>query len=476
MATVELKTRSGQAAALDDTTIDSLRSRLRGPLLRRDDGGYEDRRRLWNGMIDRRPGLIACCTGASDVIACVQFARDHGLRLAVRGGGHNVAGLAVCDEGLVIDLSAMRGVRVDPARRIVTVQGGATLGDVDHETQAFGLAVPFGVVSATGVAGLTLHGGFGWLSRRHGLTIDNLLAADVVTADGKLRRVSADSEADLFWALRGGGGNFGVVTAFEFQAHPVGPDVWQLLSIYPAGSAERVLQSFSERMAGAPDELTAIAILWSAPELPEIPKEAWGAPVLVVIGCYCGPLEQGEEVLEPFRSLANPIVDLSSIVRFIDLQKSLDHEYPDGRLYYWKSLYIDRFDAEAIRILTRYAAERPSPLTSLDIWALGGVPSRMDASATAFGRRNAPFLLGIESNWDNPDDSKANVDWSRRLYAEMQRFSNGGSYLNFPGFAEEGENMVRASYAGNYERLRALKATYDPENLFSGNLNIIPKG
>lgn len=475
MATMELKTRSGHAARLDERTIDSLRSRLRGPLLRQGDTGYDDRRRIWNGMIDRRPGLIACCTGVADVIACVQFARDHSLRLAVRGGGHNVAGLAVCDEGLVIDLSAMRGVRVDPGRRIATVQGGATLGDVDHETQAFGLAVPFGVVSATGVAGLTLHGGFGWLSRRHGLTIDNLLAVDVVTADGRLRRASADSEPDLFWALRGGGGNFGVATAFDFQLHPIGPDVWQLLTIYPAEGADRVLRFFSEHMANAPDELSAIAILWSAPELPEVPQESWGEPVVVVIGCYTGPLEQGEDVLEPFRSLANPIADLSNIVPFLDVQKSLDPDYPNGRLYYWKSLYLDRFDAEAIRVVTRYAAERPSPLTSVDIWALGGAPGRVDAGATAFGRRNAPFLLGIESNWDDPDDSKANVDWSRRLYADMQRFSKGGSYLNFPGFAEEGENMIRASYAGNYERLGALKAAYDPENIFSGNLNIVPK-
>jgi hypothetical protein len=463
---------------LDAAAVAALRSQLRGPLLEQDEPGYEEARRVWNGMIDRRPGLIARCRGSADVIACVNVARDHGVRLAVRGGGHNVAGLAVSDGGLVIDLSEMRSVRVDPVRRTATVEGGAKLGDLDHETQAFGLAAPVGVVSATGVAGLTLHGGLGWLSRRHGLAVDNLLAVDIVTADGRLRRASADENADLFWAVRGGGGNFGVVTSFEFRLHPVGPEVWMLLTIYPAHPAQRAeeaLRFFRDQMAAAPDEMGAIAVLWSAPHLPEVPQAAWGTPVIIFLGCYTGPLEQGEQVLEPFRQFATPIADLSGMTPFVAVQKALDADYPDGLRYYWKSLYLDRLDDDVIRALGRHAASRPSPLSSLDVWALGGAMSRIDPHATAFGRRDAPFMLGIEANWARGEESPANVAWARGIYQDMRQYTGGGSYLNFPGFAEEGENLVRSAYGANYDRLRSVKSKYDRENLFSGNLNISPE-
>jgi FAD/FMN-containing dehydrogenase len=474
MAVLQMKTRTGHDRALDEQALGALASRHRGPLLRPVDPGYEQARTVWNGMIDRKPGLIARCSGAADVMACVTFAREHGLRVAVRGGGHNVAGHAVCDDGLVIDLTGMRAVTVDPARRTARVQGGAELGDLDHETQPFGLAAPVGVVSATGVAGLTLHGGFGWLSRRHGLSVDNLLAVDLVTADGQLRRASAEEHPDLYWAVRGGGGNFGVVTALEFQLHPVGPEVWLLFAMYPAERAREALRLLRTEFPRSPEELGLIGVFWSAPHLPEVPESAWGSEVFIFLGCYSGPLDRGEEVLRPYRTLGAPLADLSGVTRFLDVQRALDADYPDGMLYYWKSLYLDRLDDDAISALVAHAAARPSPISTLDVWGLGGAISRVDPRATAFARRDAPFLLGIEANWQRPEDSAANVAWGRRLFQDMQRFSRGGAYLNFPGFAEEGESLVRGAYGPNYERLQRVKAAYDPDNLFCGNLNIPP--
>jgi FAD/FMN-containing dehydrogenase len=474
MAMLQIKTRAGDDTVLDEEAIAELKSRLRGRLLEQHSRGYAEARAVWNGMIDRRPSLIARCTGAADVMACVDFARDHDARLAVRGGGHNVAGLAVCDGGLVVDLSEMCGIRVDPSRRTAWVSGGAKLGDLDHETQAFGLAAPVGVVSATGVAGLTLHGGFGWLSRRFGLSIDNLLGVDIVTADGVLRHASADENADLFWAVRGGGGNLGVVTSFELRLHPVGPRVWMLMALYPLDQAHEAMRVFRERMSDAPDELSAIAVFWSAPRLPQVPRKAWDAPVLIFLGCYSGPVENGERVLEPFRQTLAPLADLSAVIPFVEMQKALDADYPDGRLYYWKSLYLDTLDDEVLRAIAKHAAARPSPLSSLDVWGLGGEVNRIDPLSTAFGRRDAPFLLGIEANWERPEESDANMAWARGIYREMQRFSHGGSYLNFAGFAEEGDALVRGSYGGNYDRLQRVKSTYDPDNLFSGNLNVPP--
>jgi FAD/FMN-containing dehydrogenase len=368
----------------------------------------------------------------------------------------------------------MRSVAVDPAQRTAWVQGGAKLGDLDHETQAFGLAAPVGVVSATGVGGLTLHGGFGWLSRRHGLASDNLLSVEIVTADGQLHRASAETEPDLFWAVRGGGGNFGVVTAFEFRLHPVGPEVWLLLAMYPVERAREALQLLRSHMATAPDELGLIGVFWSAPHLPEVPRDVWGRDVFIFLGCYSGPVERGEHVLRPFRELGAPIADLSGVTRFLDVQRALDADYPDGMLYYWKSLYLDHLDDGVIAALIDHAAARPSPITSLDIWGLGGAVGRVDPQATPIARRESPFLLGIEANWTRPEESEANIEWGRKVFQDMQRHTRGGAYLNFPGFAEEGERLVRGAYGTNYDRLRRVKARYDPENLFCGNFNIAP--
>lgn len=462
------------AAMADPSAVEQLRASVRGAVLRPGDTGYEEARRVWNGMIDRRPALIVRCSGTADVIAAVAFARDQGRPVAVRGGGHNVSGNAVIDGGVVIDLSPMNGVRVDPERKVARVGGGATLGDLDHETQAFGLAVPVGVVSRTGIGGLSLHGGMGFLLRKHGLSSDNLLAADVVTADGRLLVVDEQNHPELLWALRGGGGNFGVVTSLEFRLHPVGPEAWMAMVLYPVAEAQRVLEFFRDFVPRAPDELMLIAIFWSAPHEEPIPEEHRGAPVIVLAGCHCGPFEQGEQAIQPLRELATPVADLSGPLPFQAAQQLFDPEYPDGRRYYWKSSYLGGLEDEALQVLIEHAARRPSPLSSIDLWALGGAFGRVAPEATAFGRRDAPFLLGIEANWEDAADDEANVGWARGLYREMQRFSGGGVYLNFPGFAEEGEALLRSSFGGNYERLQAIKAKYDPENVFRHHLNIPP--
>jgi FAD/FMN-containing dehydrogenase len=459
-------------AVLTQATLDELRGNLRGEIVRPGDESYEEARKVWNGMIDRRPALIVRCSGAADVVAAVRFAREHSLPVAVRGGGHNVSGSAVCDGGMVIDLSRMNGVRADPVRRVARVAAGARLGDIDHETQVSGLAMPVGVVSATGIAGLALHGGMGFLTRKYGLTSDNLVAADLVTPDGRLLVVDEHQHPDLFWALRGGGGNFGVVTSFEFRLHPVGPDVAFGMVFYPADKAPLVLRFFREYMAQAPDELMAIAIFWNAPADESMPEAYRAAPVIVIAACYAGPVQEGERAIQPLREIDAPVADLSGPMPYLAAQKLFDPDYPNGRRYYWKSLYLSNLGDEAIRALAEHAARRPSPISSLDVWALGGAFGRVSPEATAFGRRDAAYLLGIEANWDDPAGDQANVAWAREVFRDMQRFSSGGSYLNFPGFAEEGEDLLKKAYGANYARLQSVKAQYDPENVLRHNLNI----
>jgi FAD/FMN-containing dehydrogenase len=474
MGPVDIATRDEKTVVLNAKELEEFAAHIRGEIISTEDVLYEEARLVWNGMIDRKPGLIVKCSGTADVIASVELARERGLNLSVRAGGHNVGGLAVNDGGLVIDLSRMRSVKVDPEKRRAWVQGGARLGDVDHETQVFGLSTPLGVVTATGVAGLTLHGGLGWLTRKHGLALDNVVAYEVVTADGRLVRANAEENPDLYWALRGGGGNFGVVTAFEYKLHPVGPQVWQLMTLYPAKEAMNVLRFFREEIPNTTEELMIIGIFWNAPDEEMIPKRYRGAPVFILLGCYTGPLEQGEKVLKPFREAAPVAVDLSSTLPFEKVQSSLDGEYPDGRRYYWKSIFLDTLDDDAIEAMIAHAQTRPSPITSLDIWSLGGAMGRVGATETAFARRDAPYLFAIESNWQNRTEDETNIQWTREVYKDMQRFSKGGVYLNFPGFGEEGEAMLRDSYERNFERLKRVKAVYDPDNLFQGNLNISP--
>lgn len=455
-----------------DDAVDALRGSIRGRLLRDGDPGFEEARHVWNGMIDRRPQLIVQCTGTADVVATVRFAREQGIPLSVRGGGHNVSGSAVSDGGLMIDLSPMRMVHVDPERRLVEVSGGALLGDVDHETTQFGLAVPMGVMSRTGVAGLALHGGMGLMLRKYGLTSDNLVAAEVVTADGQVLMVDASHHPDLFWAIRGGGGNFGIVTRFTFRVHPVEPAVWVTMTFYPMEKARKVVGFFRDFMREAPDELMALAIYWNAPT-EHFPEEHQGKPVVLIAGAWAGPVDEGERETMPLRQIDEVMADLSGPMPFRDAQRLFDPEYPDGRRYYWKSSFLQDLTDETIDLLTAHSARRPSALSSVDVWALGGAFGRMDPRETAFHERRAPFLLGIEANWDDPAADEANVGWARALFDAVQRTAPAGAYYNFPGFLEEGDALLRRSFGENYARLREVKARYDPDDFFRYNTRIL---
>jgi FAD/FMN-containing dehydrogenase len=460
------------STTIQSSAIDELRARIRGEVVTESDAAYADARLVWNGMIDRNPALIVRCTGNADVIAAVRFAREQGLPLAVRGGGHNVAGTAVADDALVIDLSGIRNVVVDSERRTARAGGGARLGDLDHETQAFGLATPLGVVSRTGISGLTLHGGLGFLTRRLGLSCDNLISADVVTATGELVHADLERHPDLLWALRGGGGNFGVVTSLEYRLHDVGPEVFMAITLYPAEASAECMRAFRDVMADAPDELMAIGIYWSAPHDEPVPPEWHGKPVFVIGGCWSGPAERAQEMTRPLREITTPVVDMSSPMPFVIAQTLFDPEYPDGRRYYWKSIYVSDLDDRAIEVIDRYGASRPSPLSSIDVWALGGKIREEPEGGSAFSRRSDPWLVGLEGNWDDAGADEENLAWGRGLYGELQAISPAGTYLNFPGFAEEGEDLLRATYGDAWERLKQVKATYDPENVFRSNFNI----
>ncbi|MGH3327839.1 MAG: FAD-binding oxidoreductase [Streptomycetales bacterium] len=451
-----------------------LTGRLRGEVIEPGDPGYGDACAVWNGMIDKRPALIARCKGTGDVVTAVNFARDSGLPLAVRGGGHNVAGMALADGGLVVDLSPMRGVRVDPQRRKVRVEGGTRLGDLDRETQVYGLATPTGVVSRTGVAGLTLSGGIGWLRRKYGMSCDNLVSTEVVTADGRVLTASAGEHPDLFWGLRGGGGNFGVVTSFEFRLHRVGPQVMFCFVLYPGDRAPDVLRACDRYVADSPDEVSPLAFLGRVPAAEMFPPGWHGHPFVAVAALYAGGVAEGEQVLRPLRELHEPIVDLSAARPYVEVQQVLDEDYPDGGRYYWKSAHLDGLGDEVIDRLVAHADAAPSDQSTVDVWYHGGVMSRIGAADTAFGDRSAPILIAPEANWVHPSDDAANLAWARRCVDDMRRFSDRGGYLNFPGFLEEGERLLREAYGDNYQRLAAVKDAYDPANLFRINQNIQP--
>ena len=460
---------------LDEAAVAELKAHFRGALLRPGDAGYDAARSIWNGMIDKRPSLIARCTGPADVAAAVNFARAHHPLLAVRGGGHNVAGNALCDGGLVIDLSPMRSVQVDPQARIAHVQPGVTLGELDHQTQVFGLASPVGMVSQTGVAGLTLGGGFGWLSRKYGLACDNLLSADVVTADGRFVTASEREHTDLFWGMRGGGGNFGVVTSFAFQLHPVGPTVMAGVVFYPMEQAREVLHFYRDCAAAAPDELTMAAVLRMAPPAPFLPQYIHGQPVIGIAACHSGSIEEGERVMRPLKNFGTPVANMIEPMPFVRLQSMLDTSSPSGHHYYVKSEYLPGLSDAAIETITSYATHLSSPLTSVLIAQLRGAISRVDEHATAAGNRRARFVLNIQSSWLEPGESPRHIQWTREFWTAIRPFSTGGVYVNLLS-QDEGEERVRAAYGANYGRLVALKSKYDPTNLFRVNQNIKPVG
>lgn len=461
------------AGSIDPAALEAFLAQIHGTVFQPGDPGYDEARTIRNGLIDRRPALIVRCSGAADVIAAVNFARDHGLLLSVRGGGHNVAGNAMNDGGLVIDLSAMKAVYVDPAARIAHVQGGATWAELDRETQVYGLATPGGVVASTGVAGLTLHGGMGHLRSKHGLSLDNLRSVQIVTADGQIRTASKEENPDLFWAARGAGANFGVVTSFEFQLHPVGPQVTLCAVMYHQNDAPQVLRRWRDYIASAPDEFTPLAVLWSVPE--GFPPELVGTPIVIIAGVYAGPLDEGERYIQPLRELAEPLMDISGPMPFTAVQSAFDPFFPTGMHYYWKSTYVDALPDELLDALCALARERPSPRTTMDIWPIQGAARRVGADEMAFGRRS-PFMIAFESSWFDAEANDANIAWAREAHAALARFNAGGAYLNFPGFGEEKTDLLRAAYGdANYERLVELKTKYDPTNLFRMNQNIPPR-
>jgi FAD/FMN-containing dehydrogenase len=450
-----------------------LKSKLRGELLFAADEGYEEARKIWNGAIDKKPALIARCAGAADVMAAVRFAREHDLPVAVRGGGHAVAGHAVCDGGFVIDLSAMRGVRVDPLKRVARAQGGALWRDVDHETQAFGLAVTGGIVSHTGVGGLTLGGGIGWLMRKHGLSCDNLLSADVVSADGAFLKASQTENADLFWGLKGGGGNFGVVTSFEYRLHAVGPTVLAGMLLYPMDDAPEVLAFLRDFLVEAPDQLGVIANLRRAPALPLVPEELHGQPVVALIVCYTGAVEEGEEVVRPLREFRRPALDAITPKPYMAHQAMFDPAFPHGRHYYWKSSELSTLTDEAIDVISERCSAITSPYSSVPIFTLGGAIARVGEEASAYSNRSAAHNINIVAAWEPGDpEPERHLEWVRTFWSAMQPHATG-VYVNF--LSDEPQERVRAAYGPKkYERLAALKDRYDPTNLFRINQNIRP--
>ena len=464
----------GTDTALDPGDVDELRAQVGEQLVSPGDAAYEDSRRVWNGMIDKWPALIMRCRGVADVVASVHFARTHDLPLAVRGGGHNVAGFGTCDGGLVIDLAPMRGIHVDPATRTARAGGGATWADLDRETQHFGLAAPGGIVSTTGIAGLTLGGGQGWLRRTYGMACDSLISADVVTADGESVTASETEHSDLFWALRGGGGNFGVVTSFEYRLHPVGPMVAFAGPAYPLESAPSIIAAMGRFAADAPDEVNVSATLMTIPPAPSFPVELHGRQVVIVGAIYVGDPTEGERVLQPLRELEEPLLDLSGTLPYTALQQMFDPFFPaHEHHHYWKSAYLAGLGDDAASTLVEHAASWPSRMSMVGIWALGGALRRIEASATATGDRSAPFLLEILTNWADPQERDANIDWARTLFDAMMPFSTGKTNFNFPGLGNE-PGFVQAALGDNWDRLVAVKRTYDPTNLFRQNQNIDP--
>jgi FAD/FMN-containing dehydrogenase len=458
-----------------DGDLDALAKSLAGRLIREGDPDYDEARALWNGMTPRRPAAIVRCGQTQDVAAVVRFAAQRDLALAVRGGGHNVAGTAGVDGGIVIDLSDMNDVEVDPAARRVRAGGGTTFADLDAATQEHSLAVPGGVVSKTGIGGLTLSGGIGWLRRKHGLTCDNLVAATLVAADGTVHQVDEDRDPELLWGLRGGGGNFGVVTEFTYQAHPVGPEVVAAVVVCHADQAEGALRGYRDWTADLPDEVSSIVACGSVPEDEHFPEEHWGAPCVILAACAATDLARGEALVQPLRDLDGVIADLSGPAPYVEIQQLFDADYPDGLRYYWRSVHLPGLSDEVIARLVEWLHSRPSPLTTIDLWHLGGAMARVAPDATAYGDRSAPYLLAVEANWDDPADDDTNVAWTRACIEAFEDLSTGRAYLNFPGFQEGGEQTLRAAHGeANYARLRELKRRLDPHNVFRLHQNIPP--
>ncbi|MBA2263132.1 MAG: FAD-binding oxidoreductase, partial [Chloroflexi bacterium] len=451
---------------IDVQAIDGVRASISGEVFTPVDPGYDGARAVWNAMIDRRPAVIIRPHVTADVVRAVGFAREQRLPISVRGGGHNVAGHAVGDAGVMIDLSAMRGVRVDAERRRAWVEGGATWGDVDAATQAVGLATPGGLISDTGVSGLTLSGGIGWLRSRYGLCIDNLISADVITADGRLVHAAHDENPDLLWALKGGGGNFGVVTTFEFALHPVGPTVMFCGPVYPIEAGSAPIRFWRNFLADKNDRVGSLIEFSTIPSDPAYPAAAWGRRVYTIAAMFAGDADEGEALLQPLRELGEMVTDFSGQMDYCEVQRLFDTVIPFGQhRCYWKSQYLNGLTDEVIDLILEGNARPPSPNTLSSIWNFGGATAAVGAADTAFGDRSMPFMVSIDSIWSAPEDDAANIAWTRDFWARLAPHSHHGRiYLNFAGLGEDNDELVRRSYGANFERLTTIKRTYDPDN------------
>ncbi|MDQ3697357.1 MAG: FAD-binding oxidoreductase [Gemmatimonadota bacterium] len=467
------KTIDRREIELKQEMLDRLKICLRGPVFAPGDVGYEESRTVWNGMIDRKPAVVARCLGIADVIECVLFARGNNLLLCIKGGGHNIAGLAAADGALMLDMSLMRGIWVDTQRKVAHAQAGCLLGDVDRETQVHGLAAVLGFVSLTGIAGLTLGGGFGYLTRRWGWTADNVIGMDVVTADARLVRASSDENADLFWGLRGGGGNFGVVTGIDYVLYPVGPEVVGGLVAWHASEAPRVLELYRTLAEKAPPELTLVALMRPAPPAPWLPKDTHGKPIVALLACHTGRPEEGENAVAPIKSFGSPIGDVLVRRPYAQMQSLLDATQPKGRRYYWKSEYLQRIEPVLCEKVIEHAARIRSPHSAVILFQIEGALNRLNEDYSPVGNRDARYVLNLAGSWEQADEDGANIEWAREAWQDMKQFSTGGTYINFLT-EDEGSERIEAALGKALQRLAEVKTRWDPKNVFRTNRNINP--
>lgn len=468
---LNLRTLDGGERHLASEEVTSFAAGLRGHLITPSSPVYDETRRIWNAMIDCHPGVIVRCAGAADVIRCVTFARENGLLTAVRGGGHGIAGHAVCDGGLLIDLALMKSVRIEPKNRVAWVEPGVTLGEFDAEAQAFGLATPLGINSTTGIAGLTLGGGFGWLSRKHGMTVDNLIAADVVTADGRLLRASAEENTDLFWAIRGGSGNFGVVTAFGYRLHAVGPEVVAGLIVHPLKDAGELLRHYRERTAAMSEDLSCWAVLRKAPPLPFLPGDIHGKEILALAVCHVGGPEAGEKEVQPLLDLGHPAGVHVGRMPFVAWQKAFDPLLAPGARNYWKSHNFTSLSDGLLDLVVDYAGKLPSPACEIFIGQIGGATTRVASDAMAYPHRDAEFVMNVHTRWEDPGEDATCIAWARKFSDAVAGYGTGGVYVNFVGHDEQ---RTTGAYGANFGRLQEVKRRYDPGNFFRLNQNVAP--
>ncbi len=474
MPNLKIATLEGDSTTLSENRLDKFISGLRGEVLLRDHHDYEEVRKIWNGMIDKRPAMIVRCMGVADVTDCVNLARENNLLISVRGGGHNIAGNAVCEAGLMIDLSLMKSVLADPHKKTANVSAGCCLGEVDHETQRFGLMMPAGIVTTTGAAGLTLGGGFGWTSRKYGLTCDSVISYDVVTAGGQFIKVSRDQNPDLYWGLRGGGGNFGIVTNFEYRLYGFGPEVAAGLCFYPFKYAKDVLNFYKEYSEQVPNEVSMICVLRCVPDAPIFPKSEVGKPMIALGFCYSGPVEEGLKYAKPIGQLGKPYANGIKPVMFTDLQSMLDAGQPKGKKYYWKAENLGPLTQGCIDTLIEYVSKITSPTTLVPLFQMRGAVSDIGENDTAYSHRDAAIALNINASWDDPAEEKTHIGWTRNFWKALQPYSTGGGYINFQS-NDEGYERVQSAYGEQkLQRLTALKNEYDPNNLFRLNQNIKP--